>query len=149
VGPPPPHDEADFSLNGSSADVLMDVTLANSNSSFTGFLASFGRNNGADFASSLNTPSRPFSDNSMHLQASPPASPRVWNEMGDFSLSSILGHLETSKPAAKEALLSNPPATDELAAASSAGETSHGLPTSFQFTGLDTPLRPSSQSPPT
>ena len=33
LAPPP---EADFSLNGSSSDVLMDVTLANSNSSFSG-----------------------------------------------------------------------------------------------------------------
>ena len=33
LAPPP---ESEFSLNGASSDVLMDVTLANSNSSFSG-----------------------------------------------------------------------------------------------------------------
>ncbi|XP_037071424.1 formin-2-like [Pollicipes pollicipes] len=149
LAPPP---ETDFSLNGTPSDVLMDVTLANSNSSFTGFLASFGRG-GADPAV-LQTPTRPLYDSSLP-QTSPPASPRVWSEIGDFSLSSILGHLETSKPASKEALVDPSPELDERAVAGPISGSDHGLPTSFEFAELMTPgpgePRPlaSSQSPPT
>ncbi|XP_043211227.1 protein cramped-like [Amphibalanus amphitrite] len=166
--PPPP--ESEFSLNGASSDVLMDVTLANSNSSFSGFLASFGRGGGD--SSVLQTPTRPLCENSLP-RPSPPASPRVWSEMGDFSLSSILGHLETSKPPSKESL-SDPLAmtaeelvrhtpdsfgsldlaeVDEPAAAAPASGSSQGLPTSFQLSDLipaacEAPLA-SGQSPPT
>lgn len=73
------------SISSSTDHVLTDVNFsANSNSSFTGFLASLVKNTSEEQASS----------SGLQEETSPTAGAPLLNEIGDLSLSSFLGHLD-------------------------------------------------------